>query len=327
MLDYEKVILKSHAYKMISKDIEMSRISHAYLFVSADENYLYKFAEKFAGMLININDSENAERNIMRVNKHIHPDVKFYGLGGGKIDVGVVSNICESAEVCAFEADKKVFVLLDANDMNEASQNKILKTIEEPPKNTFFILCATATSKILPTILSRVKQIDLDEISTAEIAEMLKLGGVGKENAEVYASCANFNASFAEKLACDDCFVDFFNNIVSCFFEINGSRDVLKYSCIFNAKNINVKEFFDIAMLISRDISLVISGKQELVVCKNVLTKLKVIASSLNFDATTVLIKTAIEAKKQLSFNANSTAIVDEFLFKLAEVKVKCRKS
>ena len=80
-------------------------------------------------------------------------------------------------------------------------------------------------------------------------------------------------------------------------------------------------------MLISRDISLVISGKQELVVCKNVLTKLKVIASSLNFDATTVLIKTAIEAKKQLSFNANSTAVVDEFLFKLAEVKVKCRKS
>lgn len=327
MLDYEKFITKSYAYKMIEKDIEMSRISHAYLFVSADENYLYKFAEKFATMLININDKENSQKNSMRISKQIHPDVKFYGLGANKIDVSVVSEICDSSGVCAFESDKKVFILLGANDMNEAAQNKILKTIEEPPKSTYFILCATTTAKILQTILSRVKEINLDIISNEEIAEMLINNGVKSERAEIYASCSNGNASFAEKLALDEGFVDFFNNIVSCFFEINGSRDVLKFSNMFNAKNIKVQEFFDIAMLISRDLSLIISKKEELVVCKNVLTKLKVIASTLNFSAITVLIKTAIQAKKDLSFNANATAVVDEFLFKLAEVKVKCRKS
>jgi len=312
---------------MVKRDIELSRISHAYMFVSADENYLYAFAEKIAIMLINMQDKTMSEKNSLRIKKHIHPDVKFYGLNSSKIDVSVVSEIVQASDVCPFEADKKVFVLLGINDMNEAAQNKILKTIEEPPKNTYFILCTTGTSKILPTILSRVKHIELDTILSSEIAIMLEATGVQKDKAEVYASCSNGNASFAEKLALDGSFVGFFNDIVSCFFEINGSRDVLKFSSNFTAKNIDKQEFFDIAMLISRDISFIISGKEELVICKNVLTKLKVIASSLNLNATSVLIKTAMQAKKDLSFNANPTAVVDEFLFKLAEVKVKCRRS
>ena len=56
--------------------------------------------------------------------------------------------------------------------MNESSQNKILKTIEEPPENTYFILAGNSNSKLLPTILSRVKQIELDEIKSEDICKL-----------------------------------------------------------------------------------------------------------------------------------------------------------
>jgi hypothetical protein len=155
---------------------------------------------------------------------------------------------------------------------------------------------------------------------------MLETTGVEKNKAEICASCSNGNAEFAEKLAIDDSFVGFFNNVVSCFYEINGSRDVLKFSALFGAKTIDKDEFFDIATLIARDIAFVLSGKMDLVVCKNIQTKLKMIASALNLEASTILIDECFESKKKLHFNVNGTSVIDNFLFKLAEVKVKCRR-
>ena len=325
MLDYSKVIQNSNAFKTIELDISRSRLSHVYLFVSTDENYLKSFVEIIAKRFINLNETEFIEKNNSRIEKRIHPDVVFYG-EDKQIDVSAVTDIVESASVSPFEADKKIFVLLNAQKMNEASQNKILKSIEEPPKNTFYLLCATSITKILPTILSRVKKIDLDNLSVNDIILMLEEKGVEKQKAEIFSSCSNGNATFAEKLAIDNGFIEFFNSIVSCLFEINGSRDVLKFSNIFSGKSVDKEEFINISMLLLRDIMMILSKKEELVVCKNVLAKLKVISAGLNLSGVQGLISACLEEKKKLAFNVNTTAVVDDFLFKYAEVKVKCRR-
>ena len=325
MLDYSKVIENSNAFKTIELDISRSRLSHVYLFVSTDDNYLKSFAEIVAKKFINLNETEFAEKNNSRIEKRIHPDVIFYG-EDKQIDVSAVSDIVESSNVSPFEADKKIFVLLNAQKMNEASQNKILKSIEEPPRNTFYLICATSITKILPTIMSRVKKVDLDEISVEGIVSMLQAKGVERQKAEILASCSNGNATFAEKLATDDGFIEFFNSIVSCLFEINGSRDVLKFSNIFSGKSVDKEEFINISMLLLRDIMMILSKKEELVTCKNVLAKLKVISAGLNLSGVQGLISACLEEKKKLAFNVNSTAVVDDFLFKYAEVRVKCRR-
>jgi DNA polymerase-3 subunit delta' len=293
--------------------------------VSADENYLNTFQEMVSKLFLNLNEIENVEKNNMRIEKRIHPDVKVFG-EDKNIDVKTVSSIVEASSVAPFEADKKIFVLMNTQNMNEASQNKILKTIEEPPKNTYFILACKNTTRILQTIISRVKQIELDELSAGDISNLLVKNGVEPAKAEIYASCASGNGTFAEKLATDDGFVGFFNNVVSAFFEINGSRDVLKFSNDFSAKNIDKNEFFDIAMVVARDVMMILSGKEEFVLCKNIIPKLKVISSMLNLEFASKLIDACVESKKKLLFNVNSTAVIDDFLFKIAEVKVKCRR-
>ena len=325
MLDYSKVIQNSKAFKTIDLDISRSRLSHVYLFVNADENYLKSFACIVAKKFINLNETEFVEKNNSRIDKRIHPDVIFYG-EDKQIDVSAVADIVESSSVSPFETDKKIFVLLNAQKMNEASQNKILKSIEEPPKNTFYLICATSITKTLPTILSRVKKVELDELTAEDISSMLEEKGVEKQKADILSSCSNGNASFAEKLATDDGFIEFFNSIVSCLFEINGSRDVLKFSNLFSAKTVDKEEFINISMLLLRDIMMILSKKEELVVCKNVLAKLKVISAGLNLSGVQGLITACLEEKKKLAFNVNTTAVVDDFLFKYAEVKVKCRR-
>lgn len=325
MLAVDELIFSSKAYNMVSLDASLGRISHAYLFVSEDENYLYKFSELVAKLLINLNEKEYEGKNNLRIEKHIHPDVKFFGLDKN-IDVVAVSKIVEDANYSPFESDKKIFLLFNVQNMNEASQNKILKTIEEPPQNTYFILAGSSTNKLLQTIVSRVKQIKLDDIKSEDICDLLVKNGIPQLRAEICADSANGNSSFAEKLATDEGFLDFYNKIVSCIYEINGSRDVLKFSAYFNGKNIDKREFLDIFMLLIRDVSLVLSKKENLVINKNCLTKLKLVASMLNFNATSALIEECIKQKKNLEFNVNSTSVVDGVLFKLAEVKVKCRR-
>lgn len=325
MLDYSKVILGSNAFNILSLDVKNDRCSHAYLFVSADETYGMRFCEIAAELFINHTDSENSENNTLRIERRVHPDVKFYGEEKA-IDVSAVSEIVDISNISPFEADKKIFIISNCQDMSEVAQNKILKTIEEPPKNTFYFLFATASSRLLQTVLSRVKKIDLDKLKPEQIQAMLEEKGVQSQMAEIIANCSNANGTFAEKLATDSGFIDFFNSIVSCFYEINGSRDVLKYSNLFGAKTVDKDELINIFLLILRDLNLILVGTENLVALKNILPKLKVISSTLNVNAVDEMIKYCLKAKENLHFNANATAVVDGVLFKLAEVKVKCRR-
>jgi len=325
MLDYNSLILNSKAFKIVELDAKSSRISHAYMFVSQDENYLKSFCERVCKHILNLNETENIEKNELRIDRRVHPDVKFFG-EESNITADLTAEIVELSGMSPFEADKKIFVLFNVHNMNESAQNKILKTIEEPPRDTYFILACKNTTRILQTIISRVKQIELDELSVEDIKGLLVSAGTPSDKAEIYASCSSGNGTFAEKLATDDGFVEFFNRVVGAFFEINGSRDVLKFSNEFTAKTVDKNEFFDIAMVVVRDIMMILSKKEEFVVSKNMLPKLKVISSMLNLDAVGVLIDSCVSSKKKLLYNVNATAVVDDFLFKIAEVKVKCRR-
>jgi DNA polymerase-3 subunit delta' len=58
----------------------------------------------------------------------------------------------------------KAGVLVGADRLNEASANAFLKTLEEPPEKTLFLLLSDAPQQLLPTIVSRCQRIDLDEL-------------------------------------------------------------------------------------------------------------------------------------------------------------------
>ncbi|MBQ8451177.1 MAG: hypothetical protein IJ538_00130 [Clostridia bacterium] len=325
MLDYSELIEKSRAYEIVKKDIAVNRCSHAYLFVSADRNYLSQFSEKFVCDLM-LNGGADEFNTISRIHKKVHPDVMFFG-EDEKLVVEVARQIIESSSVSPFEADKKVYVISHAEDMNESVQNAILKTIEEPPKNTIFVFNATSINRLLPTLLSRVKRVDLDELQVDDLIKLLTNSGTEFVNAEVCANLSNGNGLFAEKLAKEKGFLDFFENVVACVGQINGSKDVLNFSNKFTAKNVDKNEFLDILLLIFRDLNLILAGKEECVNLKNILPKLKLIATTLSLAGVTILTDECNKLKKELYANANEVIVVDSILFKLAEVKVKCKRS
>jgi DNA polymerase-3 subunit delta' len=75
----------------------------------------------------------------------------------------------------AAEAGWRVVIVDTADEMNPSAANAILKNLEEPPRNTLFLLIAERRGALLPTILSRARTLPLDPLSPAEIAEVVRI--------------------------------------------------------------------------------------------------------------------------------------------------------
>ncbi len=82
--------------------------------------------------------------------------------------------IIKKCTLKSFYGGYKVFLIWMPEEMNISCSNKLLKTLEEPPKNTIIILLASSTDRILKTILSRVQKTTIFKIKEEEIKEFLK---------------------------------------------------------------------------------------------------------------------------------------------------------
>jgi DNA polymerase III delta' subunit len=82
----------------------------------------------------------------------IQKDAKF-------IKIEAVRELVARANLKPFQAAAKLFVVDGAERMNEDAQNALLKTLEEPEGNTFFVLIASSPERLLATIRSRVQTL------------------------------------------------------------------------------------------------------------------------------------------------------------------------
>ena len=136
MLNYDKLIISSSAYNILSLDCKSKRLSHAYLFVSKDENLLKRFSESVAKLFINLEDKSNEEKNNLRIDKGIHPDVKYFGLDK-VINAEMTDSIVEQSVYSPFESDKKVFVLW--NVRRSAHRPRVLRALESEVGGGFLV--------------------------------------------------------------------------------------------------------------------------------------------------------------------------------------------
>jgi DNA polymerase-3 subunit delta' len=104
-----------------------------------------------------------------------HPDVKIVMpvKRSRVIDVETIEGVNEFASLRAFESKWRVFVLLDADRMHVAAQNKFLKTLEEPPGKSVFILVTEFPRMLLPTIRSRCQQVRFGALRPETVADLL----------------------------------------------------------------------------------------------------------------------------------------------------------
>jgi DNA polymerase-3 subunit delta' len=105
-----------------------------------------------------------------------HPDVSYIApvKKSRIIDVDTVEGIINLASLRPFESKWRVFVILEADRMDDRNgQNKFLKTLEEPPGNSLFILVTEHPSQLLPTMRSRCQRVRFGPLRTETVLELL----------------------------------------------------------------------------------------------------------------------------------------------------------
>ena len=218
---YNKTMLKSIKNIPTYKSLNLTEhITNTYLFYSNDMRFNDEIALTFAKALMCTNGSccDNC-LGCTQFDSNSNPDL--FILDQDSIKVEDAKIIIDKLSTKPISSKYKLFVILNADRMNDKTQNKLLKSLEEPSINNIFILTTTKMDKLLPTIISRLKKINLPKLTTEDkkiIANDLDFDISKYYNIDIsLTEIMNFN---------NQNYLDTINVIKKIFNDLNSSADI-----------------------------------------------------------------------------------------------------
>ncbi len=144
-----------------------------------------------------------------RIARGVHADVLMVEPSDtGTIKIDQVRDAIERAAYRPFEGRRRVVIVDEADALNAEAQNALLKTLEEPPAASTFVLVTSRPDMLLPTVLSRCQRLRFGRLSPSEVADVLIRGHQYSEgDAHAAASLSDGSIGRALEGATDD-FVD-----------------------------------------------------------------------------------------------------------------------
>jgi DNA polymerase-3 subunit delta' len=140
-----------------------------------------------------------------RICRRRHPDVHHIAPEGPIIPVDLIREfVIPEAARSPFEAERKIFIVEEAERMHPYAQNALLKTLEEPQPDTTFILISDREEELLDTIRSRCRIVRLDSVPEDQIIMLLVREGASEETARLGARLSDGDVERARALALDE---------------------------------------------------------------------------------------------------------------------------
>lgn len=178
----KNIVGHSSQIQVLQQSLKKGTLAHAYLFYGPSGIGKETLAREFAKAL----NCEKGERdacdqcpNCHRIEAVTYPDhfvVKPTG-AARIIKMEEILNLQKKLNLSRFEGRVKTIILTDADRLNEASSNALLKILEEPLEKTYFFLVSSNHDAILATIRSRCRQIPFYPLPLQEVDQILEKNG------------------------------------------------------------------------------------------------------------------------------------------------------
>lgn len=182
-------------FAQLKKSIKHGRIAHAYLFEGDKGTGKHELSLWLAKRLFCTDVQEEAPcgkcSNCVRISQGEHPDVIQIEPDGQMIKVDQIRQLQEEFSKSGFESRLKIFILSQADKMNNSAANSLLKFLEEPVGNFLAILETESLGRILPTIQSRCQIIHFSPLSKEKLQEKLQEEGLSKETSRLLSHLTN----------------------------------------------------------------------------------------------------------------------------------------
>jgi DNA polymerase-3 subunit delta' len=193
-MGFSDIIGQQKQLVILRSALAAGRLHHAYLFLGpagvgkrtvavalAKAIHCRESANDFCGHCV----------NCARVSDGNHPDVRVIEPLAGKKEISIqqIRELERELSFRSFTGKHKIAVIDPATLMNLSSQNALLKTLEEPPKDSLIILLAESAGGLLPTLRSRCLQISFAPLARQEVTAYLQSRqGVNPADAEFIAA-------------------------------------------------------------------------------------------------------------------------------------------
>ncbi len=194
-----------------------------------------------------------------------NPD--FYWLTRENKSIGVddIRRLQENIHIAPMYSQRKVYIIPEGELMTDASQNALLKTLEEPPKNVLILILTTNIDKFLPTLLSRIVRKDMEKYSTIQIQKFLMHKFSNQQNAAFIARIADGNIGKALHLIEDENFLELREAVFDIILGLTDSNqlsniDFLKF---LEANKERIDEILDLFSNFLRDLFVIQQGNFE----------------------------------------------------------------
>lgn len=244
-------------------------------------------------------------------------DIKIYPKNKEKLLVSDSNEIVDEVFIKPTNKENKVFIIENIDLSTTEAQNKLLKVLEEPPKNVYFLISAKQADRVLPTIKSRCDKITIEKLPLSEIEKvcknplacMLCEGYVGR--AEELSKNSNLNeiVDFAVSLVCD----------------LKNSAQVLRFSKHFQELKGDIDLILKIYSFCLEDMLKIKTEIKDYCLMKMFLPKIESVESEFSVQAICEILNLITFFRKKLEFNANLSVAIDNLLLKILEVKYICK--
>lgn len=247
MSELKQILGNQHNVGHLKKAAVQGKISHAYIINGAEGSGKKTFAEYMAAALL---CNEGIEKgpcmtcpSCIKANTHNHPDIIW--VEHEKPSVLSVQEVRDqlinTIDVAPYYGPYKIYIVKDAQLLNEHGQNALLKTIEEPPAYALIFLLTDNAEAFLDTIRSRCIRLDMEALPRELVIKELEKNGVSSGKAEECASLSKGNLGLAELLSKDG---------------VASERKDLTLKTLKNLNNLDALEIFDFASSFDKETGL-----------------------------------------------------------------------
>jgi DNA polymerase-3 subunit delta' len=308
--------------------IAMDKVSHAYIFNGPDMSGKMMMAEAFAQTLqceMGQNEPCMECRSCKQAVNRNQPDIIYVThekprtISVEDIRVQVNNDIV----IKPYSSKYKIYIIDEAEKMNQQAQNALLKTIEEPPAYAILILLTTNADLFLPTILSRCVTLTIKTVPDEKIKRyLMEQKKVPDYQADICVAFAQGNVGKAIQLASSEEFNELKDFVLQV---IKRTREMELYEMTSAVKQITeyklqINDFFDLMMIWYRDVLYFkATGDVNGLIFKDEVYSIKRGAEQSSYQGIETILEALQKAKTRLNANVNFELTIELLLLTIKE--------
>ena len=328
MSNFKNIIGHEQIIHHMSTALKSKKISHAYIFEGPNDSGKNMLARAFAKALqceAGYGDSCDMCRSCQQMESGNQPDVKW--LTHEKPMTISVDDIRKQINadmaIKPYSSKYKIYIVDEAEKMNEQAQNALLKTIEEPPEYGILMLLTNNIEAMLPTILSRCITFHLKPVEQDKIVNLLTENyGVPDYKARICASFSQGVVGKAIDMAASEDFNDLQYHVMSIVKNIHEMDvyEVVEEVKRLSAYKTSINDVIDMMMVWYRDVLVLkVTKDANSIVYKDAYRALMDQAKRSSYEGLNTIIESMEKAKARLAANVNFDVAIEMMLLAVKE--------